>query len=201
MLNLSHLEQKCSNAISQILKKTNCLIEAKLFSLEKSIIKEPQKGIVWGTRSDKPSVSNWRTSWQTRDTRDILFTVIQLLYWLRQKSAALRRMKGGLWKSILHLETITRLACQSQLQCPSGHPPFCLTTFYRRSNREVRMHSQLWFSVTLRSILNQTLGAHWKLISFQHSILFTVSGFFSFVFFCLQSTFTLNGTPSRTFTH
>lgn len=135
-----------------------------------------------------------------RHKRHFVYSDPTVILTQAKKSATLRRMKGGLWKSILHFETITRLACQSQLQCPSGRPPFCLTTFCRRSNREARTRSQLWFSVTVRLILNQTPGAHRKLISFQHSILFTVSGFFSLVFFCLQSTFTLKGTPSKTFT-
>lgn len=41
------------------------------------VIKQPQRRDLWGNGSDKSSVSNWLTSWQTRDTRDVLFAVIQ----------------------------------------------------------------------------------------------------------------------------
>lgn len=89
----------CSNTISQIFKNANWLTlkwKSICFScLKKSIIKEPQKSAVWGTRSDKPSVPNWRTSWQTRDTRDILFTVIQH-YIDSGKGTALCWIKGPL---------------------------------------------------------------------------------------------------------
>lgn len=80
MHNRSHLNQYMFNWFHSDLqenKLSHISIKSIVLFEKKCIIKQSQKSAVWGTRSDKPSVSNWLTSWQTGDTRDILFTVIQ----------------------------------------------------------------------------------------------------------------------------
>lgn len=70
---------------------------------------------------EKSTAFIWLTSWQAKDTRDILFSVFKHDI-DSGKDSVLCSIKR-LWKAISHLETIMRLVHLSELQYPPGCSP------------------------------------------------------------------------------